>query len=91
MLSPRFAQVMLAQYRKVNGMVADSSFRGAAHKLETKYGWGHEAWVEEMAVAIEKMKFAETWTPDEVKRYIANFVRSCEHSSPASVPHVRNS
>lgn len=91
MLSPRFAKVMLEQYRKVNGVVADSSFRGAANRLDSKYGWGHEAWVKELVVEIEKMKFAETWTPDEVKMYIAKFVSSCEHSSPSSVKHVRNS
>jgi hypothetical protein len=58
--------------------------------LSPKFGWGHEAWVEDLAQTIEKMNFAETWTPDEVKRYIARFVRSCEHSSASSVSHVRD-
>lgn len=91
MLSPRFAKVMLEQYRKENGMVADSSF-GAKRiqQLETKYGWGHESWVEDMANTIEKMYFDGSWTPEEVTRYIADFVRSCLYSSASSVSHVRD-
>lgn len=90
MLSPRFAKVMLEQYRR-NGMVADSSFGAQRIKhLETKFGWGHESWVREMAEAVEKMEFDVTWKPHEVTKYIAKFIRSCERSNASSVSHVHD-
>ncbi len=90
MLSPRFAKVMLAQYRKDNPVVADSSFRGAAKRLlEPKFGWGHEAWVEELASEIEKMQFDSTWKSEQVLRYVSKYVRSCSHESPSAVNHER--
>ncbi len=91
MLSPRFAKVMLAQYRKVNEVgIADSTFRGAAKRmLEPKFGWGHEAWVEELASEIEKMHFDPTWTSKEVLNYVSKFVKSCAHESPSAVNHER--
>lgn len=89
MLSPRFAKVMLEQYRR-NGMVADSSFGAQRMKhLETKFGWGHEAWVEDLAKTIEGMSFDNSWRPDQVTKYVAKFIRSCGHSSASSVSHVR--
>lgn len=90
MLSPRFAKVMLAQYRKDHPVVADSSFRGAAKRLlEPKFGWGHEAWVEELASEIEKMQFDPTWKSEQILRYVSKYVRSCGHESPSTVNHER--
>jgi len=91
MLSPRLAKVMLNQYRKENPVgIADSTFRGAATRaLETKFGWGHEAWVRDLADTVKKMEFAPEWTPDQVTKYIAKFILLCEHSSASSVSHER--
>lgn len=85
MLSPNFAKVMLARYRKEQGMATFNN-----HGLETKYGWGHEAWVKDLADTVEKMDFPPDWTWKDVKNYIAKFIRSCEHSSASSVSHVRD-
>ena len=88
MLSPRLAKVMLNQYRKENSVgVADSS--RFAKYLEPKYGWGHEAWVRDLADTVKKMEFAPEWTPDQVTKYIAKFILLCEHSSASSVSHER--
>jgi len=90
MLGPNFARVMLAKYRKENEVVADSSFRGAASRvLETKFGWGHESWVEELASEIEKMHFDPTWKSEQILRYVSKYIRSCGHDSPSSVNHQR--
>jgi N-acetylglucosamine-6-phosphate deacetylase len=78
MLSPRMAKVMLNKYRKENPV-----------QLEPKYGWGHEAWIKDLANTIEKMEFAPEWRPTEVRDYIAKFVRSCGHSNASSVSHER--
>jgi hypothetical protein len=87
MLSPRFAKVMLEQYRKDNPVVADST--RFAKYLEPKFGWGHEAWVEELASEIEKMHFDPTWKSEQVLRYVSKYVRSCSHESPSAVNHER--
>lgn len=88
MLSPRMAKVMLDKYKKDNAVgIADSS-RFAKH-LEPKFGWGHEAWVKDLADTVEKMEFAPEWGPHEVRNYIAKFIRSCEHSNASSVSHAR--
>ena len=88
MLGPRFAKVMLEQYRKVNKMgIADSS--RFAKYLEPKYGWGHETWVEELASEIEKMHFDPTWSSEQILRYVSNYVKSCGHQSPSAVNHQR--
>jgi hypothetical protein len=91
MLSPRFAKVMLERYRKENPMgIADSTFRGAATRaLETKFGWGHEAWTEELASEIEKMHFDPTWSSQQILNYVSKYVRSCNHQNPSSVSHQR--
>ena len=91
MLSPRFAKVMLERYRKENPVgIADSTFRGAATRaLETKFGWGHEAWTEELASEIEKMHFDSTWNSEQILRYVSKYVRSCGHQSPSAVNHQR--
>ena len=93
MLSPRLAKVMLNQYRKENPVgLADSTFRGAATRaLETKFGWGHEAWVKELSQEIEKMHFDPTWTPAQVLKYVSNYVVSCGHQSPSGVNHQHKS
>lgn len=89
MLSPRMAKVMLDKYRKEHPVgIADSS--RFAKFLEPKFGWGHEAWVEDLASTVEKMEFAPEWTPKEVKNYIAKFVRSCKHSTPSITLHERS-
>ena len=76
MLSPRFAKVMLEQYRKDHPVVADSSFRGAANRLlESKYGWGHAQFKKDLADDIEELKIDPSWRPDEVLRYVAKLVR----------------
>jgi len=83
---------MILKYQrdKENGVVADSSFRGAAKRLlEPKFGWGHEAWVEELASEIEKMHFDPTWKSEQILRYVSKYVRSCGHDSPSSVNHQR--
>ena len=91
MLSPRFAKIMLERYRKENSVgIADSTFRGAATRaLETKFGWGHESWVEEMASEIEKMHFDSTWNSEQILRYVSKYVRSCGHQNPSTVNHER--
>jgi hypothetical protein len=90
MLSPRLAKVMLNQYRKDNPVgVADSS--RFAKYLEPKFGWGHEAWVGELASEIEKMHFDSTWNADQILRYVSKYVRQCGHESPSSVNHERKS
>ena len=71
-------------------MVADSSFRGAATRvLEAKFGWGHESWVEELALEIEEMHFDPTWSSEQILRYVSKYVRSCIHQSPSAVNHQR--
>jgi len=70
MLSPRFAKVMLEQYRKVNGV---ATFNG--HSLETKFGWGHAQFKKDLADDIEALKIDPSWRPDEVLRYVAKLVR----------------
>lgn len=87
MLSPRFAKVMLEQYRKDHPVVADST--RFAKYLEPKFGWGHEAWVEELASEIEKMHFDPTWKSEQILRYVSKYVRSCSHESPSAVNHER--
>ena len=87
MLSPRLAKVMLNKYRKDNPVVADST--RFAKYLEPKYGWGHEAWVKELASEIENMHFDSTWSADQILRYVSKYVRSCEHESPSVVNHER--
>jgi hypothetical protein len=90
MLSPRLGLILKHRMEKENGMVADSSFRGAAKKLlEPKFGWGHEAWVEELALEIEKMHFDPTWSSEQILRYVSNYVKSCGHESPSTVNHQR--
>jgi hypothetical protein len=90
MLSPRLGMILKYQRDKENGVVADSSFRGAAKRLlEPKFGWGHEAWVEELASEIEKMHFDPTWKSEQILRYVSKYVRSCGHDSPSSVNHQR--
>jgi len=82
--------ILKYQREKENGVVADSSFRGAAKRLlEPKFGWGHEAWVEELASEIEKMHFDPTWKSEQILRYVSKYVRSCGHDSPSSVNHQR--
>lgn len=88
MLSPRLAKVMLNQYRKDNPVGIADSTRFAKY-LEPKFGWGHEAWVEELASEIEKMHFDSTWTSQQILNYVSKYVRSCEHQSPSSVNHER--
>lgn len=78
MLSPKMAKVMLDKYRKENPV-----------QLDPKFGWGHEAWVKDLADTVEKMEFAPEWGPNEVRNYIAKFIRSCEHSTPSSTTHAR--
>jgi hypothetical protein len=90
MLSPRFAKVMLERYRKENPVGIADSTRFAKY-LEPKYGWGHEAWVEELALEIEKMHFDPTWTSEQVLRYVSNYVKSCSHQNPSTVNHQRKS
>ena len=80
MLSPRMAKVMLDKYRKDNSVKS----------LEPKFGWGHEAWIEDLASTVEKMEFAPEWTPDQVKNYIVKFIKSCGHSNASSVSHERD-
>jgi len=70
MLSPRFAKVMLEQYRKVNGMATFNS-----NKLEPKYGWGHAQFKTDLADKIESLKIDPSWRPHEITRYIAKIVR----------------
>ena len=90
MLSPRLGLILKHRMEKENGVVADSSFRGAAKRLlEPKFGWGHESWVEELASEIEKMHFDPTWTSEQVLRYVSNYVKSCGHQSPSAVNHQR--
>jgi len=90
MLSPRLGLILKHRMEKENGVVADSSFRGAAKKLlEPKFGWGHEAWVEELASEIEKMQFDSTWKSDQILRYVSKYVKSCGHESPSAVNHER--
>jgi len=91
MLGPNFVKVMLARYKKENQVgIADSTFRGAATRaLETKFGWGHESWVEELASEIEKMHFDPTWTSDQILRYVSKYIRSCRHQNPSTVNHQR--
>ena len=90
MLSPRFAKVMLERYRKENPVgIADSG--RFARIQETKFGWGHETWVEELASEIEKMHFDPTWTSEQVLRYVSNYVKSCNHQNPSTVNHQRKS
>ena len=90
MLSPRLGLILKHRMEKENGMVADSSFRGAAKKLlEPKFGWGHEAWVEELALEIEKMHFDPTWSSEQILRYVSNYVKSCGHQNPSTVNHQR--
>ena len=90
MLSPRLGLILKHRMEKENGMVADSSFRGAAKKLlEPKFGWGHEAWVEELASEIEKMQFDSTWKSEQILRYVSKYVKSCGHESPSAVNHER--
>ena len=67
--------------------IADSN--RFAKYLEPKFGWGHEAWVEDLALTVENMEFAPEWNPNEVKNYIAKFIRSCGHSNASSVSHAR--
>jgi len=70
MLGPRFAKVMLAHYKKINGS-------GAAKKLlEPKFGWGHAQFKRDLADEIEALKFDPSWRPNEVIRYIAKLVRN---------------
>ena len=88
MLSPRLAKVMLNQYRKENPVGIADSTRFAKY-LEPKYGWGHEAWVGELASEIEKMHFDPTWTSEQVLRYVSNYVKSCGHQNPSAVNHQR--
>ena len=90
MLSPRFAKVMLDKYRKDNPVGIADSTRFAKY-LEPKYGWGHEAWVKELASEIEKMHFDSTWSADQILRYVSKYVKSCEYQSPSSVTHERKS
>lgn len=86
MLSPRMAKVLLDKYRKDNPVgIADSS--RFAKYLEPKFGWGHEAWVKELAQEIKKMQFDGTWTPTQVLNYVSNFVASCERENPSSIKH----
>jgi hypothetical protein len=82
---------MLERYRKEHPVgIADSTFRGAATRaLETKFGWGHEAWTEELASEIEKMHFDPTWSSQQILNYVSKYVRSCSHQSPSSVSHQR--
>lgn len=76
MLSPRFAKVMLEQYRKDNPVVADSTFRGAATRaLETKFGWGHAQFKRDLADKIENLEIDPSWRPHEITRYVAKLVR----------------
>jgi hypothetical protein len=77
MLSPRFAKVMLNQYRKDNPVgIADSTFRGAATRyLETKFGWGHAQFKRDLADKIEELTIDPSWRPNEVLRYVAKLVR----------------
>jgi len=77
MLSPRFAKVMLAHYRKENPVgVADSTFRGTATRyLETKFGWGHAQFKRDLADKIETLTIDPSWRPNEVLRYVAKLVR----------------
>lgn len=73
MLSPRFAKVMLEQYRKANPVVADSS--RFQKYLEPKFGWGHAQFKKDLADKIEAEKIDPSWRPDEVLRYVAKLVR----------------
>ena len=73
MLSPRFAKVMLEQYRKDNPVVADST--RFAKYLEPKFGWGHAQFKKDLADDIEALKIDPSWRPDEVLRYVARLVR----------------
>jgi len=75
MLGPRFAQVMLEQYRKVNTMgIADSG--RFARLQETKFGWGHAQFKKDLADDIEELKIDPSWRPEEVLRYVAKLVRN---------------
>jgi hypothetical protein len=76
---------MLNQYRK------DNPVEAAKRLQEPKFGWGHEAWVEELASEIEKMHFDSTWNADQILRYVSKYVRQCGHESPSSVNHERKS
>jgi len=59
------------------------------YKLEPKYGWGHETWVEELASEIEKMHFDSTWTSQQILDYVSKYVRLCNHQNPSNVNHER--
>jgi hypothetical protein len=59
------------------------------YKLEPKYGWGHETWVEELASEIEKMYFDSTWTSQQILDYVSKYVRLCNHQNPSNVNHER--
>lgn len=90
MLSPRMAKVLLDKYRKDNPVgIADSS--RFAKYLEPKYGWGHEAWVKELAEEIKTMHFDSTWSPAQVLNYVSKFVLECERKNPSSVKHLYKS
>jgi hypothetical protein len=74
MLSPRFAKVMLAHYRKENPVgIADSS--RFAKYLEPKFGWGHAQFKKDLADKIENLEIDPSWRPHEITRYVAKLVR----------------
>jgi len=50
------------------------------HKLEPKFGWGHEEALknqkELIAEKIEQLEVDPSWRPNEVIRYVARLIRS---------------